>query len=32
VALEALVGFSQEELKHEEMFRRIERMIGARMP
>ncbi len=32
VALEALVGFSQEELKHQEMFRRIERMIGARMP
>ena len=32
VALEALVGFSQEELKHQEMFRRIERMIAARMP
>lgn len=32
VALEALVGFSQEELKHQEMFRRIERMIGAAMP
>ena len=32
VALEALVGFSQEELKHQEMFRRIEKMIGARMP
>jgi hypothetical protein len=32
VALEALVGFSQEELKHQEMFRRIERMISARMP
>ena len=31
-ALEALVGFSQEELKHQEMFRRIERMIGAGMP
>jgi hypothetical protein len=31
VALEALVGFSQEELKHQEMFRRIERMIGAGM-
>ena len=28
-ALEALVGFSQEELKHQEMFRRIERMIAA---
>jgi len=32
VALEALVGFSQEELKHQEMFRRIERMIAAGMP
>ena len=32
VALEALVGFSQEELKHQEMFRRIERMIGSGMP
>ncbi len=32
VALEALVGFSQEELKHQEMFRRIEKMIGERMP
>ena len=32
VALEALVGFSQEELKHQEMFRRIERMISAKMP
>src|SRR5262245_58173053 len=31
-ALEALVGFSQEELKHQEMFRRIERMIAAGMP
>lgn len=31
-ALEALVGFSQEELKHQEMFRRIERMIAADMP
>ncbi|HKP63694.1 MAG TPA: hypothetical protein VJV78_43465 [Polyangiales bacterium] len=31
-ALEALVGFSQEELKHQEMFRRIEQMIGAGMP
>jgi hypothetical protein len=31
-ALEALVGFSQEELKHQEMFRRIEEMIGAVMP
>jgi hypothetical protein len=32
VALEALVGFSQEELKHQEMFRRVERMIAAGMP
>jgi hypothetical protein len=31
-ALEALVGFSQEELKHQEMFRRIERMIATGMP
>jgi hypothetical protein len=31
-ALEALVGFSMEELKHQEMFRRIEAMIGAGMP
>jgi hypothetical protein len=31
-ALEALVGFSQEELKHQELFRRIERLIGAGMP
>jgi hypothetical protein len=31
-AVEALVGFSQEELKHQEMFRRIERMIAAGMP
>ena len=32
VALEALVRFTDEELKHQEMFRRIERMIGAGMP
>ena len=32
VALEALVRFSDEELKHQEMFRRIEAMIGAIMP
>jgi len=32
VALEALINFSQEELKHQEMFRRMERMIAARMP
>ena len=31
-ALEALVRFSDEELKHQEMFRRIERMIGVGMP
>jgi hypothetical protein len=30
--LEALVRFSDEELKHQEMFRRIEEMIGAGMP
>ncbi len=32
VALEALVRFSDEELKHQEMFRRIEAMIGRGMP
>ncbi|HSE11043.1 MAG TPA: hypothetical protein VLB69_00285 [Rudaea sp.] len=32
VALEALVRFSDEELKHQELFRRIESMIGERMP
>ena len=32
VALEALVRFSDEELKHQEMFRRIEQMLDARMP
>lgn len=31
-ALTALVGFSQDELKHQELFRRVERMIGAGMP
>ena len=31
-ALEALVRFSEEELKHQELFRRIERMAAARMP
>lgn len=31
-ALEALVRFSDEELKHQEMFRRVERMIGGGMP
>ena len=28
IALEALVGFSEEELKHQELFRRLEQMIG----
>ena len=32
VALEALVAFSQEELKHQELFRRLERMMAAAMP
>jgi hypothetical protein len=31
-ALEALVRFSDEELKHQELFRRIEGMIAAGMP
>ena len=31
-ALEALVRFSDEELKHQELFRRIERMIAQDMP
>jgi len=31
-ALEALVRFTEEELKHHELFRRIEIMIGAGMP
>jgi len=31
-ALEALVRFTDEELKHQEMFRRIDAMIGAGMP
>jgi hypothetical protein len=31
-ALEALVRFSDEELKHQELFRRLEKMIGAGMP
>src|SRR6478672_8925123 len=29
VALEALVRFTDEELKHQELFRRIERLAGA---
>jgi hypothetical protein len=32
VAFEALVRFTDEEIKHQEMFRRIERMIAAGMP
>jgi hypothetical protein len=32
VALEALVRFSDEELKHQELFRRIEAMIARGMP
>jgi hypothetical protein len=32
VALEALVRFSDEELKHQELFRRIETMLERRMP
>jgi len=32
VALEALVRFSDEELKHQELFRRIEQMLAERMP
>jgi hypothetical protein len=31
-ALEALVRFTDEELKHQELFRRIERLIAAEMP
>ena len=31
-ALEALVRFTDEELKHQELFRRIERLIGDHMP
>ena len=31
-ALEALVRFSDEEIKHQELFRRIEAMIGESMP
>jgi len=32
LALEALVRFSNEEIKHQELFRRIETMIGAQLP
>ena len=31
-ALEGLVRFSGEELKHQELFRRLEQMIGAQLP
>lgn len=31
-ALEGLVRFSGEEIKHQELFRRMEKMMGARMP
>ena len=32
VALEALVGFSQEEMKHQALFRRVEAMVGEVLP
>src|SRR6516162_1078771 len=32
VALEALVGFSEEELKHQALFRRVDGMIGDVLP
>jgi len=32
VAVEALVRFTDEELKHQELFRRLERMMAAGMP
>jgi hypothetical protein len=32
VALEAIVRFTDEELKHQELFRRIERLVAASMP
>ena len=32
VALEALVRFTDEELKHQELFRRLEQMIASQMP
>jgi hypothetical protein len=32
LALEALVRFSSEEIKHQELFRRMETMIGAQLP
>jgi hypothetical protein len=32
VAVEALVRFTDEELKHQELFRRLEKMMAAKMP
>ncbi|MGJ7516937.1 diiron oxygenase [Pseudomonas baetica] len=32
LALEALVRFSSDEIKHQELFRRMETMIGSQMP
>jgi hypothetical protein len=32
LALEALVRFSNDEIKHQELFRRLETMIGAHLP
>jgi hypothetical protein len=32
LALEGLARFSNEEIKHQELFRRIEKLIGERMP
>jgi hypothetical protein len=32
LALEALVRFSNDEIKHQELFRRMEAMIGSQMP
>ena len=32
VALEALIRFSDEELKHQELFRRVEKLAAAEMP
>lgn len=32
VALEGLIRFSDEELKHQELFRRIEKLAGSQMP
>ncbi|WP_416739368.1 hypothetical protein ACM1ZW_22305 [Pseudomonas sp. NFX71] len=32
LAIEALVRFSNDEIKHQELFRRVETMIGSQMP